>query len=96
MGESTETDQMLVDLAQSVIFFGTGILFGYHAFGKKNAWWKKKSKKRTVTEVTEDSEFESDEEVSVNALIASYLALSTIFENKLTCNRIQAKHFVIE
>lgn len=70
MGDSTETDQILVDLAQSVIFFGTGILFGYHAFGKKNAWWKKKSKKRTVTEGTEDSEFESDEEVQVKDQIS--------------------------
>ena len=60
MAESSEPE-MLIEIAKSAVFFGTGIVFGYHAFGKKNAWWGKKSKKRTYTD--DESEFESDEEV---------------------------------
>ena len=62
MSESSETE-MLIEIAKSAVFFGTGIVFGYHAFGKKNAWWRKKSKKRTYTNDDDESEFESDEEV---------------------------------
>ncbi|CBY08165.1 unnamed protein product [Oikopleura dioica] len=61
MAESSEPE-MLIEIAKSAVFFGTGIVFGYHAFGKKNAWWRKKSKKRTYTD--DESEFESDEEWS--------------------------------
>jgi hypothetical protein len=74
MAESSEPE-ILIEIAKSAIFFGTGIVFGYHAFGKKNAWWRKKSKNRTYTD--DESEFESDEEV-----------LARIFLLERVCHRM--------
>ena len=58
-----ETDMSygIPEYVENFMIFATGLLFGYHIFGKNGGWWVKKKEKK---EKLSDDEF-SDSEVNL-------------------------------
>lgn len=55
------------EYVENFMIFATGLLFGYHIFGKNGGWWVKKKEKKEKLSDDEysDSEYETDSEDSM-------------------------------
>lgn len=53
---SMSTDIDLSEYVENIIIFATGLLFGFHMFGKDGGWWGKPNEKRNSSEYDTDDE----------------------------------------